>query len=447
MEHWPKKLPHAMRTGAMALFGALILIAATVLVVFYQERSYREQKLREVSAQADVLADSVAAALVFDDAKAAQEYVSALRDYPDLDVAAVYDSGGRLFSGITRSASVQVPRHSGANGAHYESDQVFVTKQVVQNGSKVGQVYLQVTIDSGLRRFLRYLGIIFLVTMAVLMLSVLGIMQQALTHTNTKLKEEMSERARIEDALRQSQKMEALGQLAGGIAHDFNNLLAIIKGSIQLMQRRLGTAQADVQRFIDAALDGVDRAALVTQRVLAFSRRQTLSQMPANLSELVENILPLIRQSLGSRIQVETRLRSDWMTICDVNQMESVIINLAINARDAMPDGGVLSIETANVHLDGILQAAQAGDYIRFDMRDTGTGMSEDVRLRAFDPFFTTKAPGKGTGLGLSMALGFVNQSNGHLLIESEPGKGTTITILMPRLASESSTQVNNVAH
>lgn len=434
MTAWQKKLTGSPVAGAIAAMGAVVLICVTILIVVYQQRTYRAQKMQEVIAQSDVLAASVTAALVFDDAKAAQEYVSALKAYPELDVAAVYDADGRLVANITRDGRDIVPRHIQPREPYYAHNQIFVSRRVMQNGATVGDVYLIVTIDSSLQTLVRYAGIGLLVTMAVLMMTVLGIMQQALTRANVKLQTEMAERAQIEEALRQSQKMEALGQLAGGVAHDFNNLLAIIKSSLQLMERRLGVVSTDVKRFMDAAMDDVNRAASVTQRILAFSRRQNLTQSKVNLGDVVHSTLGFLRQSLGQNVQVETDLKSDWLTLCDVNQMENAILNLAINARDAMPNGGTVTIETRNA-----LVAAESipdGEYVALRIRDTGEGMSEDVRQRALDPFFTTKPQGKGTGLGLSMTLGFVNQSNGHLQIESRPGEGTVVTILMPRVAA-----------
>jgi signal transduction histidine kinase len=257
-----------------------------------------------------------------------------------------------------------------------------------------------------------------------------------LAETNVKLQSEMEEREKAEDALRQSQKMEAIGQLSGGIAHDFNNLLTIIKGNLQLLQRRVQQGSHDVQRYIDPAMEGLARGASLTQRILAFSRRQPLSPKPVNLSNLVGGMGDLLKHSVGDTILLETELAADWWVMCDTNQMENVILNLAINARDAMPAGGTLMIETANVHVDTPVRAAEGvgrGDYVRLIIRDTGIGMSEQVRQRAIDPFFTTKPPGQGTGLGLSMTFGYVRQSNGHLMIDSRPGEGTTITILMPR--------------
>lgn len=429
-----KPLTRSPVAGAIAAAGAIVLICVTILIVVYQQETYRAQKMQEVVAQSDVLAASVTAALVFDDAKAAQEYVSALKAYPELDVAAVYNANGRLVASITRGAHDIVPPRTQTLRSYYANNQIFVSREVRQNGAAVGEVYLIVTIDSPAQTLFRYAGIGLLVTMAVLMLTVLGLMQQALTRANVKLQTEMTERAHVEEALRQSQKMEALGQLAGGVAHDFNNLLAIIKSSLQLMERRLGTVNPDVKRFMDAALDGVNRAASVTQRILAFSRRQNLTQSKVNLGDIVRNTLEFLRQSLGQNVQVETDLKADWLTFCDVNQMENAILNLAINARDAMPNGGTLTIETRNALVSS--DSIPDGEYVALRIRDTGEGMSEEVRRRALDPFFTTKPQGKGTGLGLSMTLGFVNQSNGHLQIESRPGEGTVVTILMPRVVT-----------
>jgi len=430
---WTRTATHTPVTGAIAIAGALILIAMTVVIVIYQENAYRAQKLQEVVAQSDILTASVTAALVFNDAKAAQEYVSALRAYPSLEVAAVYDSAGHLVASIARPSGTLPPPDVAIRPPYFANDHIIVANPVRQNGRVVGKIYLRAEVDSAIQRVVRYAGIVLLVTMAVLMLTILGKMQQTLTKTNMTLQNEMAERAKVEEALRQSHKMEALGQLAGGVAHDFNNLLAIIKSSLQLMQRRLGPAAADVQRFIDAAMDGVNRASNVTQRVLAFSRRQALAQQPTNLSTLVENMLDLMRQSAGSAVQMETSLNSIWFTICDQNQMENVILNLVVNARDAMPSGGKIIVKTTDVHLSQSRGDIPPGEYSCLIIGDTGIGMPEEVRRKAFDPFFTTKPHGKGTGLGLSMAFGYVRQSNGYIEIESEVGNGTTLTIFMPR--------------
>jgi PAS domain S-box-containing protein len=241
-----------------------------------------------------------------------------------------------------------------------------------------------------------------------------------------------------EEALRQSQKMEAVGQLTGGIAHDFNNLLTGIVGSLDLLQTRLDQGRTEnVSRYINAAMTSANRAAALTHRLLAFARRQPLIPKSVDANALVVSLEDLLRRTIGETIDLDIVAASGlWCTLCDPNQLESALLNLAINARDAMPDGGRLTIATANARIDGIdadTPALLPGDYIRIDVTDTGTGMSPEVAARAFDPFFTTKPIGQGTGLGLSMIYGFARQSNGHVLIESKQGAGTSVKLYLPR--------------
>jgi len=264
-----------------------------------------------------------------------------------------------------------------------------------------------------------------------------------LTEANAKLRAEAEERARVEEALRQAHKMEAVGQLTGGLAHDFNNLLAGISGSLELLRIRAAQGRtAEFGRYIETALTSVNRAAALTHRLLAFSRRQTLDPKPTEVNRLVSGMEDLFRRTVGPSIQIETRLADElWPILCDPNQLESALLNLVINARDAMPDGGHLLIETANSVLPdrrGALRNAPPGnmppgDYVILSVTDTGTGMAPDVIARAFDPFFTTKPLGQGTGLGLSMIYGFVQQSGGHVGLHSKEGQGTTVTIGLPR--------------
>jgi CheY-like chemotaxis protein len=232
--------------------------------------------------------------------------------------------------------------------------------------------------------------------------------------------------------------MEAVGQLTGGIAHDFNNMLSVVIGSLELLARRLDSADNRAQRYVDSATEGAKRAALLTQRLLAFSRQQPLRPESIDTNRLVSGMSDLLRHSLGAEIQLEAVLAGGlWRTDADPNQLENVILNLAVNARDAMPGGGRLTIETQNAHLDARYAAAHlgiaAGQYVMIAVTDTGMGMPEEVIAKAFDPFFTTKAVGKGTGLGLSQVYGFVKQSGGHVKIYSEPGEGTTVKIYLPR--------------
>lgn len=241
-----------------------------------------------------------------------------------------------------------------------------------------------------------------------------------------------------EELLRHSQKMEAVGQLTGGLAHDFNNLLTAISGSLELMGRRIEQGRLDqLSRYITAARGAADRAALLTHRLLAFARRQTLDTRPVKISSLVEGLEELIRQTLGPKIHCERNLgEQPWCVLADANQLESALLNLCINARDAMPEGGTLTLEctgyvqaTASTARDGL----SPGEYVAISVTDTGHGMGPAVLARVFDPFFTTKPLGQGTGLGLSMVYGFARQSGGTVRIDSVPGQGTRVTVLLPR--------------
>ena len=251
----------------------------------------------------------------------------------------------------------------------------------------------------------------------------------------TEEKEAAETLLRTQEALRQSQKMEAVGQLTGGIAHDFNNLLQGIMGSLEQIQRRLGDGRVeDIGRFATAARTSADRAAALTHRLLAFSRRQPLDPKPLAVNPLIGSMEDLLRRSLSEGIRLDLALAPYlWRTLCDQNQLENAILNLAINARDAMPDGGTLRVETRNTRIAREDGDIAPGDYVAICVSDTGTGMPPDVMARAFDPFFTTKPIGQGTGLGLSMIYGFARQSEGHVELESEVGRGTHVTLLLPR--------------
>jgi PAS domain S-box-containing protein len=254
-----------------------------------------------------------------------------------------------------------------------------------------------------------------------------------------RVREAIAEREQAEEQLRQSQKMEAVGQLTGGIAHDFNNLLTGIVGSLDLMQTRINEGRTEnLTRYAGLAMASAQRAAALTHRLLAFSRRQPLEARPVDVNRLVGSMDDLLRRTLGERVRLEVVVAGGlWLTLCDPNQLENAILNLAINARDAMPDGGRLTIETANSYLDDAYVAREigvrAGQYVCVCVTDTGTGMPPDVIAKAFDPFFTTKPIGQGTGLGLSMIYGFAKQSEGNVKIYSEAGKGTSVKLYLPR--------------
>jgi PAS domain S-box-containing protein len=261
-----------------------------------------------------------------------------------------------------------------------------------------------------------------------------------------KVTRDLTEKRAIEEQLRQSQKMEAVGQLTGGIAHDFNNLLTGISGSLEMMQIRMAQGRtAEFDRYFMAAQGAVRRASALTHRLLAFSRRQTLDPKPTNVNRLLADIEELVRRTMGPGITVEVVGASGlWSTLVDPNQLENAVLNLCINGRDAMPDGGKLTIETSNKWIDE--RAARkhdlpVGQYVAICVTDTGTGMTPEVIAKAFDPFFTTKPLGEGTGLGLSMVYGFARQSNGQIRIYSEVGEGTTMCVYLPRHADDAATE------
>jgi signal transduction histidine kinase len=428
------------------LLAAAVLLSAGILMAVYEEQLYSAQQTKDVREQAQILAASVTAAIDFGDGGAAREHLDALKVNPELEAAGIYDKNGRLIASFARGA-VRPPVGPLVPGITYAGDHVDVAEPVLQGPVLIGMVFLRATTEPAERRLARYAGLILLVTMGALVIAVLSLSQAALTArarqlsaVNERLHREMEERRKTEEALRQSSKMEAVGQLSGGIAHDFNNLIMIVKGNLRLLRKRLGAQAPQAGQYITSADEALDRAAALTQRILAFSRRQPLSPTPVRLSELVDGMVELVRHSVGEKIEIHTRLQAQWWTRCDVNQMENVVLNLAINARDAMPDGGRLFIETSDVALAApppdsadFVADFVSGDYVMLRMRDTGEGMSETVRRRAVDPFFTTKALGKGIGLGLSMTFGFVRQTGGYLAIDSKPGAGAAITLYMPR--------------
>ncbi len=259
---------------------------------------------------------------------------------------------------------------------------------------------------------------------------------------NQRLRDEAQSRAEAEAQVRQMQKMEAVGQLTGGIAHDFNNMLAIIVGSIDMAKKYAQRDPAKAAMAIEHAMEGASRAAELTARLLAFSRQQPLDPRPVDVNKLVGGMSELLTRTLGGNVRMETVLAGGlWRMFADPPQLESAIINLCVNGRDAMPDGGKITLETMNAHLDDTYAATHAevqpGQYVAIAVTDTGKGMTHEVLSRAFDPFFTTKQPGQGTGLGLSQVYGFAKQSGGHVKIYSEVGQGTTVKLYLPRFVGE----------
>ncbi|HEX3429498.1 MAG TPA: ATP-binding protein [Rhizomicrobium sp.] len=441
-----------------AIATACFLLLFGVATIIYGTRNYDVQITQDTIIQGRILASAASAALAFDDKKIAQEYVDSLAFSPSVETAAIYDRAGKEFVHYTRTPGEMPPARVRRQTSNIAKDRVHVVVPVMEHGRSLGFVYLERLVEPVGRRFLRFGLIAILVSMSAIILATLAISQRALAIANTELarradeltaanmelRVQSEEREKAEAALRQSQKMEAIGQLTGGVAHDFNNLLQIIIGSLGSLRRRsagwdLGAeATRDFDRFLDGAEEGAGRAAALTRQLLAFSRRQPLQPESVEANRLVARMTSLLTRTLGETIAIETVLASGiWRVWTDPNQLESAILNLAVNARDAMPQGGKLTIETANAHIDDVYAARyeqlKAGQYVLIAVTDNGTGMDGATLAQAFEPFFTTKAGGHGTGLGLSQVYGFINQSGGHTKIYSEPGHGTTVKMYLPR--------------
>jgi signal transduction histidine kinase len=463
--NWRSALPKRSRAALVAgLTAAGMLLVAGLVLAGYDSQVYKSQKVGEVSVQARILAASVTAALEFEDAETVDGYLNALQANPDVDAAAVYGADGNIVASFARPKTRPVPTQAPVEQSLFDDTFLVVALPVQQEARNVGTVYMRVLTEPVFRRLSRYGGIVLLMTMASLAVAVMVMAHNVLSRANTQLKiraaqlaatneqllVEIKEREKVEDALRQAQKMEAVGQLTGGIAHDFNNMLAVIVGNLSLLLRRAPQGETDLTQYAEGALEGASRGARLTQQLLAFSRQQPLAPVPLDPNKLVSGMSELLRRALGEHIRFETVIAGRiWHIHADKTQLETAILNLAVNARDAMPDGGTLSIETSNTQLaenQGARElTARAGDYVMIAVRDSGDGMAPDVVAKAFDPFFTTKPVGQGTGLGLSQVYGFVKQSRGHVEIESTVGRGTTVKLYLPRYMGEDSTAERNV--
>jgi signal transduction histidine kinase/CheY-like chemotaxis protein len=388
--------------------------------------------------QAEILAASVTAALDFRDPTTAQEAVDALRVNSQVTAAGVYDDRGILFVGYERGPSKLARSFAGARTD--PPNRLIARVPVTQGGERIGNVYVASLVEPVTRRLSRYVVIGLLVLMAALVIAVLGFATGALRRANEQLAEradaladayeqlrrESEERANAEEQLRQAQKMQALGQLTGGIAHDFNNLLTVIQGSADIL-RRPGLAEEKRLRFADAIVNTAERAATLTGQLLAFARRQPLQPESFDLNERILAMKDILDRTLGEHIKISTELTDDLCPVeADPAQLESALLNVAVNSRDAMPNGGTLTIRTGEGELGEGRKAAM------LTITDSGVGIDEETLARVFEPFFTTKAVGKGTGLGLSQVYGFATQSGGDVRLNSEPGQGTTVTILLP---------------
>jgi signal transduction histidine kinase len=439
----PRLAAHWRLVPAIAIASAIVLLITGLAIGIYGEETYQAQKQREAGVQAQILAASVTAALAFNDRNAAREYVSALGVNPEVETVGVYDNDGALVAGYARPG-LTVPSRARPAPPHSEDGRLVVTAPVAQGGSSLGLVSVQTALEPAARRLARYGGIGLLMIMALLVVGVLGaangLMTRAsrelrnradeLADANRQLRVQIAERERVEEALRQSQRLEALGRLTGGVAHDFNNILMVASSGLDLLDRTSDPVRREAIR--SGVRQAVERGAGLTRQLLTFSRRSTLRPEVIDLPRRIEGMRVLLDRSLRENIRVEMHMPAElWTVEVDQGELELALLNLAVNARDAMPSGGVVRIEGENLSdlKDGDLE----GDYVRLSVSDTGAGIASDQIAHVFEPFFTTKEVGRGTGLGLSQVYGFARGSGGDARIESVLGHGTTVSIYLPR--------------
>ena len=421
--------PRPFLTVSAAVGLAVAIVAAAFAMAVYNEHLSQQERSRQAEVQLRILAGSMAAPLAFDDRSSAREYVGAQSSNPDVEVVAAYDMQGRLAASYVRPGASPPPVRNRLGPPLIDGARLILTSPVMEGETVLGSVYLRTVLESPGRRAMRYAGFALLIVMAALLVAAMGAANAREVEANRKLQAEVGEREKAEDALRQSQKMEAMGQLTGGVAHDFNNLLMVASSGLDLLERTTDPTRRD--RLRQGIRQAIDRGASLTQQLLAFSRRSPLKPEVVDIGARVTGMHALLDRSLREDVTVEVRLPVDlWRVEVDASQLEVAILNIAINARDAMPDGGVITIEGRN---EPSGRADGAGDMVRLAVKDTGVGVAPEVLSRLFEPFFTTKAVGKGTGLGLSQVYGFARASGGEAGIDSRLGEGTTVWLRMPR--------------
>ena len=405
---------------------ALLLLLVSLLLGWQWEQRENANQVRQVTVQARILAGSVAGALAFDDYQTASEYLMALRVNKNIEAAGLYNASGDLVAGFAKPDE-QVPPHVNRQAPRIEGSDLVVLEPVRQANLELGTVYLRSIVEPLSARLSRYVAIGTILLLAALLIALLGASNAAAASANRELLDQIAAREKAETALRQAQKMEALGQLTGGVAHDFNNLLMAASSGLELMQRAKDQERRD--RLAEGMRNALDRGARITQQLLAFSRRTPLNSKVLRLDEHIDKLANLLDHSLRENVSVRFALPGDlWPVNVDVSQFDVAVLNLAVNAKDAMPRGGLVCITAANRP-----SALEGNDAVEIAIQDEGVGMSAEALEKAFEPFFTTKEVGRGTGLGLSQVYGFVQSAGGTVSIASEPGKGTTISMLLPR--------------
>ncbi len=417
---WP-----GARGRAIAVIAAGVLLLLGLALAIINENTHRREQGRELETQSEIIAASIAPALAFLNNANAQEYLNGLRANPAIKAAAVYDAAGVQVAEFRRDDANPAPARVTPSSPVFEGNEIIAVTAVRQNAEILGSVYLRSEREPPLQRFARYAGVGVLVLLAAVVVAIFGLAQGALAEANAGLRAEIEARARAEEALLQSRKLEAIGQLTGGVAHDFNNLLTVVLSGLRLMERNADPVRRAVT--MEAMRQAVERGAGLTKQLLAFARRQSLELRVIDVPRQLQGMRTLLERSLRADILIDIVTPEDlWPVKTDPTQFELAILNLAVNARDAMVKGGVLTIAGANV-------TAPAGDRVEISVKDTGAGMTPEIIQRVLEPYFTTKAPGQGTGLGLSQVYGIATQSGGDVHIESAPGKGTTVTVSFPR--------------
>jgi signal transduction histidine kinase/CheY-like chemotaxis protein len=419
---WPTISP------LVAAILALLLLAGGVSLGLYNEQVGMAARVREAHIQADILAAALAAPLAFDDQVAAQEYVDALRRSEEVEAVGAYGSSGHLLAGFSRDRRPP-PALARVGPPRFRGDFLIVTDPVDQGTVRLGSIYLRTKVESVSRRVRRYTGIGVLVLMASLMVGGLGAAFGSVSEAHRRLQRETKSREEAEEALRQSQKMEAMGQLTGGVAHDFNNLLMVASSGLDLMERTTDPGRRE--RLVQGIRQAIDRGASLTQQLLSFARRSPVHPEVIDLGDALRRLEDLLDRSL--REDITTKMEIDpglWLVEVDRSQLEVAVLNIALNARDAMPDGGTVTIRARNRPAE---PGGSDGDRVQLSIVDTGAGMSPELIDRVFEPFFTTKGVGQGTGLGLSQVYGFARSSGGEVVIESRVGEGTVLSLVFPR--------------
>ncbi len=437
---------------------AVALLLAGIFAVVWEERAFHSEKIASANSQAQLLASIVTAALAFHSGSEVQEYLDALQTDTDVEAASIYDIEGKPIASFARKGAMPPAHLTQISLPLLQKNTLTITAPIQQRGMAMGTVYIRKQMEPLQRRLAVYAVVVVFTVLAALILLVLTLAYiaqrksanelelraAALVLSNEQLQAQSAQREKAEAALRTAQKMEAMGRMTGGLAHDFNNLLHVLKLNLTALLWSTGAAANNPAREpIDICLRAIDRGASLVQQLLAFGRRQPLSPRPFDVNALIKQTAQLMYPILGTRIELRMQLSMQpCMAVADPHQLENAVLNLAINARDAMAEGGTLTISTSKEHIDHE-DHLRVGDYAVITLRDTGSGIPPELLDKIFEPFFSTKGVGKGSGLGLSQVYGYIKQSGGGVRIHSDEGKGTQVTLLLPWAEAVEQKEIN----